>query len=89
MSKINQVDTELGSLARELYEYLRPEVETPHNIGKMIVMDVTSGDYEIDDLGIEASQRLQERHPEATLYAMRIGYKTVESFAGMVERTTL
>jgi len=79
---------ELGERARELYEKsLRVQVETPKNIGRIIVIDVETGDYEIDDLGIESSRRLQARHPGATLYALRIGYNTAVSFSGMLERT--
>ena len=87
MSTARAGDTELGRRARMLYEELQPLVETPANVGKLIVMDVDSGDYEIDETGIEASHRLQARHPGATLYALRIGYRTVESFGGMLERT--
>jgi hypothetical protein len=86
MNTMSMTDIELGKRARKLYEQLQRKVETPENIGKLIVMDVESGDYEIDELGIEASQRLQLRHPGATLYAFRIGYKTVESFGGVLER---
>jgi len=50
-------------------------------------MDVESGDYEIDKLGIEASRHLQARHPGSPLYALRIGYKAVESFGGVLERS--
>ena len=50
-------------------------------------MDVESGDYEIDDMGVETSRRLQSRHPNATLYALRIGYKAVEALGGILERT--
>ncbi|MFO1433205.1 MAG: hypothetical protein U1F76_24380 [Candidatus Competibacteraceae bacterium] len=60
-------NAELGQQARELYERLRAKVETPENIGKLIVMDVASGDYEIDKLGIEASLHLQARHPGSSL----------------------
>ena len=77
----------LGQRAQELYARLRPKIEIPENIGKLIVMDVESGDYEIDDLGIETSQRLQNQHPGATLYALRIGYKSAVSFCGVLERT--
>lgn len=77
----------LGQRAQELYERLRSEIETPENIGKLIVMEVESGDYEIDDRGIETSRRLQSRHPNATLYALRIGYKAVEAPGGILERT--
>lgn len=77
-----------GDRARKLYERLRPMIETPENIGKLIVMEVESGDYEIDAQGIESSNRLQARHPDRPLYALRIGYRTVESFGGILERTT-
>ena len=77
----------LGLRAQELYDRLRADVEKPENIGKLIVMDVESGDYEIDHQGIESSRRLQSRHPEATLYALRIGYTAVEALGGILERT--
>lgn len=89
MGKKDKPDTELHKKALALYEQLRLKVETVENIGRMIVMDVASGDYEIGDLGIEASHHLQKRHPDATLYALRIGYKTVESFGGVLERMTV
>ena len=82
-----QLLSPLGQRAYELYERLRPKIETPENIGKLIVMEVESGDYEIDDLGIDTSQRLQSRHPGITLYALRIGYKNAVSFCGVLERT--
>ncbi len=72
----------LGQQAQEFYARLRPEIETPDNIGKLTVMDVKSGnyeDYEIDDGGIETSRRLQSRRLGAMLYALRIGYKAVEA----------
>ena len=75
----------LGQRAVELYKQLRLAIETPENIGKLVVMDVDSGDYEIDDMGIETSRRLQARHPHATLYALRIGYKAVEALGGILE----
>ena len=89
MTDTRLTNTELGQRARDLYKRLRSEVETPENIGKLIVivMDVESGDYEIDKLGIEASRHLQARHPGSPLYALRIGYKAVESFGGVLERS--
>jgi hypothetical protein len=78
----------LGARARSLYERLREKVETRENRGKLIVMDVASGDYEIDALGVESARRLQARHPGASLYALRIGYETAASFGGAPERTT-
>jgi hypothetical protein len=89
MEPTHRSDAELGQRACKLYEeQLRAQVETEDNIGKIIVMDVESGDYEIDDEGIASSRRLQARHPGAPLFALRIGYRAVESFAGARERTT-
>lgn len=77
--------------AEQLYDNLRLSVETPQNIGKLILLDVGSGDYEIndspDDLGLEALRRLQSRHPGAVPHALRIGYRTAVSFCGSLERT--
>lgn len=79
--------SELSRKASELYAKLRSRVETPDNIGKLIVMDVESGDFEIDDQGIESSRRLQQKHPSADLFALRIGYDAVEVLGGILERT--
>jgi hypothetical protein len=76
----------LGQRARALYDRLRSQIEVSQNLGKLIVMDVESGDYEIDEGGIESTRRLQARHPGSTLYALRIGYEAVESFGGVLER---
>jgi hypothetical protein len=61
---------------------LRDKVETEDNIGKIIVIDIETGDYEIDDDALRASHRLQAKHPGAALHAERIGYDTVYDFAG-------
>ena len=74
--------SELGKQAEALYQRFRPQLETEENIGKIVVFDVDSGDYELDTTGLESSKRLRERHPLANLYALRIGYKAVFSFAG-------
>ena len=74
--------------AWDIYYRLRPQIETPDNIGRLILLDLDSGDYEIanDDLGFDASARVRERHPDANLFALRIGYKTTASFCGDMER---
>ena len=75
--------------ARALYERLRPQVETEENIGKLIILHVDSGDYEIseDNLGIKASHRLQARHPGSVPFAWRIGYNATDAIGGVLERT--
>ncbi len=74
--------------AWEIYYRLRPQIETPENIGKLILLNLDSGDYEIaeDEIGFAASARVRERHPDANLFALRIGYITTASFCGNMER---
>jgi hypothetical protein len=62
--------------AEELYQsQLRSTVETPENIGTMILIDLNSGDYEIDPYGLAASRRLMQRRPYSDLIVSRIGYE--------------
>lgn len=81
-------EEELDRRGQELYETrLRALVETPENIGRELVVDVLSGDYEIDADGLAASHRLLARHPNGALYGVRIGYNAVYSIGGVLERT--
>lgn len=60
-------DDTITQCGRELYEQqIRTHVETAENIGKIISIDVESGDYEIDDL-LVTCRRLQTRHSSPTL----------------------
>ena len=79
---------ETDRLGQTLYdEELRHIVETPDNIGKQIVIDVETGDYEIDDDGLAASRRLLAKRPDAPLYGLRIGYNAVYTLGGVLRPT--
>ena len=80
---------EISQRGKEIYQQrLRTQVETEENIGKLISIDIETGDYEIgDDKSLAAPHRLHARHPGAALYTLRIGYNAVDSFGGVVERT--
>ncbi len=79
-----------NSVARawQLYYQIRSKIEIPENIGRLILLDVDSGDYEIaqDKLGFAASALLRQRHPDADPLALRIGYEAVEVLGGVMER---
>ena len=73
--------------AWEIYYNLRSVVETPENIGKLLLLDLGSGDYEIDDeTSFGPVQRLQSRHSNSKLFALGIGYDSTVSFSGSMER---
>ena len=73
----------VGERGRAIYrEKIRPLVY-PQETGKIVVIDVRTGDYEVsadqwDE--IAASKRLMERRPEAVIWGERVGYKAAASF---------
>ena len=77
-----------GDRAWEIYYQFRDKIETPENIGKMIIVDVNSGDYEIasDELCLAETERLRARHSDVDLIGLRVGYKAAVSFCGDLER---
>jgi hypothetical protein len=79
---------EVARLGEEIYEKnIRAQVEA-QNDGKILAIDVITGDYEIDDKTLPAADRLRARHPSAILYVIRIGYDAVTSFGGLLPRQT-
>ena len=61
----------------EIYEKkVRPLVEEG-NKGKIVAIDIESGDYMVDRDTIKASQYLIDKNPDAQIWCVRIGYKAV------------
>ncbi len=92
MAKTHLSNSEISRRGHRLYEQqLRPNVETEENIGKIIVLDVENGHYEIDSDGIQASKRLRARYPGTdpyNLFAIRIGYNAIFAIGTTLTRTT-
>lgn len=75
-------------LGREIYERdIRPLVEAEHK-GKFLVVDIETGDYEMDSKDINACLRLLERRPNAETLLLRIGYPTAHTWLRMTRQTT-
>jgi len=73
---------EIVARGKELYEQkIRPKVEED-NIGKILVVDIETGEYEIDDDHLKATQRALAKHPGAVLYSLRIGYPSLGKMGG-------
>ncbi len=91
MHQLNLSRQEVGRRGEELYrQHIRQQVETEANIGKMVIIDIDSGDYEVgDDLAIVATQQLRDRHADGRFYGIRIGYNVATTIGGVMERTTL
>jgi len=88
MSQPTPTRDEIARIAEEIYaNTIRAEAETEENIGKMMSIDIKSGDYEIDDDPIVAWRRLMERHPDALAYGKRVGYDAAYALGGTLTRT--
>ena len=73
---------ETARLGGEIYEKdIRRQVETDHH-GKVIAIDVDSGDYAIADTASGAAKHLREQRPDASVWLMRVGYRTLRHFGG-------
>ena len=64
-------------------EQVRAKVEAG-NHGKIVAIDVDSGDFEVADDTLTASQRVLDRRPEAQIWCVRIGYPAVHRFGPRV-----
>jgi hypothetical protein len=64
----------------EIYEtQVRSQVEEG-NHGKIVAIDIETGDFEVANLAILAVDRLYERKPDAQPWVIRIGYRAVFRF---------
>ncbi|MEC4982759.1 MAG: hypothetical protein SAJ37_05135 [Oscillatoria sp. PMC 1068.18] len=78
---------EVAHRAKQFYENgIRQEVESGDNIGRMIVIDAETGEYGIDQTGVETALKLKQKNPHARLFTIRIGYDVAVSFCGASER---
>jgi hypothetical protein len=66
----------------ELYaRQIRQHVEAG-NTGKFVVIDIETGDYEVDGDDLTATQRLLARRPNAVVYGLRIGHPAAYTLGG-------
>lgn len=68
---------------KELYESrIRPQVDEETHKGKILVLDIESGDYAFDEDHLAAHRQVRERHPDGVFYGMRIGYPALGKIGG-------
>jgi hypothetical protein len=67
---------EVVDLGKAIYQEKIKHLVEPAENGKFVVIDVESGDYELDEQIIPALDRLRDRHPNAITYAGRVGFRT-------------
>ena len=67
---------DIATTGMAMYEEMRAEMEASE-WGRMVVIDVNSGDYEVADDDLTATLRLFERRPDALTWGERVGYRAI------------
>jgi hypothetical protein len=81
---------EIAKRGQDIYNRsIRAQVETRENIGKIISIDIKTGNYEIDENLLEAIDLLQSQFPEAIIWAERIGFDAVYAVGGSLTKVEL
>jgi hypothetical protein len=71
---------QLARRGQELYESgIQQQVEAG-NEGKIVAIDIETGDFEVNENLVTATNRLFERHPDAQPWVIRIGHRAVDHF---------
>ena len=79
---------ELARRGQELYESgIQRQVEAGNN-NKIVAIDIETGDFEVDETVVGATERLFKRHPDAQPWGVRIGHRAVYHFGARSLRKT-
>ncbi|MGF1524135.1 MAG: hypothetical protein ACFBSF_17590 [Leptolyngbyaceae cyanobacterium] len=71
---------ELARRGQELYESgIQQQVEVG-NEGKIVAIDIETGNFEVANTVLPATNRLFERNPDAQPWVIRIGHRAVYHF---------
>jgi hypothetical protein len=78
---------EIARRGGELYENQIRTLVWPLHIGKMVAIDIDTGNFEVADNTLDACQALIDRNPQAQIWCIRIGHRAAASlgFHGTTE----
>lgn len=73
---------EIVQRGQALYDrQIRAEVEPGHK-GEFLVVDIETGEYELDVSELAAVKRAKAKNPDAALYILRVGYSAAYRVGG-------
>ena len=61
--------------------HLRDQFEDLYR-DKIVIIDIETGEYEIDDDALTASKRALAKHPGAAIYGLRVGARFMYEISG-------
>ena len=68
-----------------IYQEKLQHLNRPENVGKYLMIDIESGNYEMGDNDLEVSRRAHEKYPDGEFYGMLIGYRGTGAFGMTME----
>lgn len=87
MTDTKLITEEIVRLGEERYEReVRALVEPQHN-GEFLVLDVDTGEYEMDRDEAAAFQRAISAHPHGRLFLKRVGFAAAHRIGGRLRVT--
>jgi len=82
MPYTNYTSKEVASRGEAIYKReIRDKVESKHK-GKFLVIDIETGEYEMNVDDLVATKRLLAKHPSAVVYGLQIGFPTAYRIGG-------
>jgi hypothetical protein len=73
---------EIACRGEEIYEREFKDKLEPTHTGKFLVIDIDTGDSEMDSDEVAALQRAMARNPDGTRYLKRIGFPAAHRLGG-------
>jgi hypothetical protein len=67
---------QISEIGRKIYEERIRKLVEPDRIGHYVVIDIGTGDYEVDQDHLAAGLRLIDRRPNGARYGIKIGHRT-------------
>ncbi len=65
---------EIVARGKNIYETQLKQILEPNYIGKFLVIDIETGEYEIDEDDMSAALKSYNKKPNAVHFEMQIGY---------------
>jgi hypothetical protein len=73
---------EIGDIAEAIYRREIRDKVMPQHKGKFLILDIKSGDYEVNEDDLKAEEALRARRPDGVFFEFRIGYRSAYKFGG-------
>jgi hypothetical protein len=66
--------SEINQRGQALYEREIQSLLGPNDRGKFLVLDIETGEYELDTDELAAVKRARAKHPDGAFYILRVGH---------------